>query len=395
MSLSPNTELKSFFKKSERELRGIEHALDQASIVAITDLNGKITYVNDKFCKISQYSHKELIGKDHRIINSGYHDKAFFQDLWDTISKGKVWKGEIRNKAKDGSLYWVDTTIVPSVNEEGKVFQYVAIRNDITLRKKAQSELEVERAKLTHSEKMASLGIMAAGIAHEIGNPLAALRGHLEMLAGELDRPTPDRESLTNRVGRGIRLVDRINKIIRALRTYSTKKGSSEDFKLTSLSDLVDDVLEFCRPRCKRWEIDLRVKGLDKPMLAECRETEIGQVVINVVNNAIDAVKDHDSKEKWIDLSLEDAGATMKISVADSGPGVSEEIKERIMEPFFTTKPVGEGTGLGLSISTAIVKAHTGKLFIEPNSVGNCFVIEIPKRQKLTRSHQIENTSHI
>ncbi len=137
----------------EKMLRDIAYALDQSAIVAITDRTGKIVYVNELFTKIAQYSVEELVGVDHRIINSGFHPSSFFKEIWATIGRGNTWHGEICNKAKDGSFYWVDTTIVPFLNDNGKPYQYISIRYDITKNKESERMIR----DLAYNDQLTSL----------------------------------------------------------------------------------------------------------------------------------------------------------------------------------------------------------------------------------------------
>ena len=198
------TELRQLEEQMTKDIETLAEfkaALDEHAIVAITDARGKITYVNDKFCTISKYAREELIGQDHRIVNSGYHPKAFIRELWQTIASGRVWKGEIKNQAKDGSFYWVDTTIIPFLDEHGKPYQHIAIRADITEQKSGEerilqlnTDLRRHAAQLeaatVHARQMAkraeeanaSKSEFLAGMSHELRTPMNGVLGMLGLL---------------------------------------------------------------------------------------------------------------------------------------------------------------------------------------------------------------------
>jgi len=344
--------------RSAKNLADTKFAIDQAAIVATTDVTGRITYVNDKFCEISKYSRDELLGQDHRIINSGYHSKEFIRDLWQTIANGAIWRGELRNRAKDGSFYWVDTTIVPFLNDRGKPYQYMAIRSDITERKHSEALLR-ERAAL------ARLGEMAAVVAHEVKNPLAGIRGSLQVIGGRMPAESRDRSVLRD-------IVDRLD----------------------SLNNIVDDMLVFARPREPKLApvvLDELLRSTaallkkdpahsvtqldvaDTHVVVRGDAEQLQLVLVNLLLNAAQAT--HNQGHVRVDVATNNG--VCRIAISDNGPGIPKDARERIFEPFFTTKH--RGTGLGLPTAKRVIEQHGGSIEVQcPPTGGTVVTVSLP-----------------
>lgn len=342
-------------------LQQILLAVDATTILAITDAKGTILHVNDKFCEISKFSREELVGENHRIVQSGYHEKSFFVEMWKTISSGKTWNGEIKNRAKDGSHYWVETSIVPFLDDNNKPHRYAAIRKDITDKKNLSEQIAEERAKSINSEKMAALGEMAAGIAHEVGNPLAAMRGRVEMLMAKVGSGNASNNDVSSSAKTILDLIDRTTKIIRGLRAYA-RDASKDPMAIANIYTLVDETLEFSMNRLKENRIELIKEFSNKPLQVICREAEIGQVLVNLINNACDILKE--CEQRKIKVRVYPDAEDVVVEVEDTGPGVPIEVRNSMFNPFFTTKAAGKGTGLGLSISKRIMDSHSGNLHL-------------------------------
>ncbi|MFW7378599.1 MAG: PAS domain S-box protein [Oligoflexus sp.] len=372
--------LKEQFEQTMKLVQDHKKALDSSSIVAITDQRGVITYVNDTFCRISGYSRAELIGNTHQIVNSQTHDKTFFADLWRTIASGQVWKGEIRNRAKNGTYYWVNTTIIPFLDRRnGRPYQYVAIRSDITKQKQMQETLNQERMRSWHAEKMVSLGEMAAGVAHELGNPIASIQAWLDVMESQLLRGVSDLDKFLKTLPKVREDARRIRDIIRGMLTYA-RDGSRDPFHSENISQIIKLVHDYCSYKLRKYQVEWRFECSNPYLEIDCRLSEISQVFVNFILNACDAISD--KEERWIDISVRELeDGLVVIHFMDSGNGISKEHVERIWDPFFTTKPVGSGTGLGLSITRSIIENHNGRVYVDRESPNTKFVVELPKRQ--------------
>ena len=338
-------EMEGKVKSSLKEVHDYKYALDHASIVAITDANGIIRSANENFCLISKYKKEELIGKDHSILNSGHHPKEFFSHLWKTIKRGDVWKGEIKNKAKDGSYYWVQTTIVPFVDEMGKPYQYLAIRNDITERKK-QEEL------LNRQEKLSALGQLAAGVAHEIRNPLTSMKGYTEFLL--LDEKSEDRIEHLEII---LEEIDRVDSIVEEFMMLA--KPQADKMEQKNIGAILKNTVSLFTYELKKKKVKLIWSADDEEVFVYCDENRLRQVFLNLLKNSLEAMPD--GGELSINISVQKNEAV--ISIKDTGCGIPQESLKRIGEPFYTTKE--SGTGLGLMMCFKIIESHNGRLEIE------------------------------
>ncbi len=217
---------------------------------------------------------------------------------------------------------------------------------------------------------------MAGGVAHEINNPLAILQGLLSLLSRATVEPELDRIRIQNLSELGVKTVQRIAGIVKSLRLIS-REGSHDPLERCDLNDLLDSTLDLCRERLKNNGIRLDVELFPEPANVECRTVQISQVLMNLLNNAFDAIEG--VQEPWIKVvvSRDAEQARHRIRVENAGPRISEEVAKRAFDPFFTTKEPGKGTGLGLSISASIVREHDGELYIDPACTHTCFVLEL------------------
>ncbi|AMY08091.1 Sensor protein ZraS [Luteitalea pratensis] len=342
------------------QLGDFKRALDASAIVATTDVKGRITYVNDKFLEISGYSREELLGQDHRIINSAYHSPEFIRDLWRTIANGHVWHGEIRNRAKAGHFYWVDTTIVPFVTEEGKPYQYIAIRADVTARKTAEDSL-------THQAALARVGQMAAVLAHEVRNPLAGIRGAMQVLLGRRKADDPERAVMQEILARTESLNELIDDLLLFARPRPPRPAEVE------LTPLLHDVFATVLQDPAGKGVEFEAVGAPLTVLADADLTRA--TILNLVLNAAQALAGHG---RITVFSTPASGGMIEVQVRDTGPGIPLEIREQVFEPFFTTK--SRGGGLGLPIAQRTVELHGGSLSVHcPPEGGTVFTLTLPR----------------
>lgn len=364
--------------ETERELKSIRAALDQSAIVAITDRTGTIIHVNEKFCEISKYTREELLGKNHRILNSGYHPKEFFIDMWKTIARGQVWEGEIRNRAKDGTFYWVHTTIVPFLDESGRPYQYVSIRFEISRRKIAEERLKIYAAKLERSNR--ELQDFASIAAHDLQEPLRKILTFGDRLKSKCENVLP--EEGRDYLERMMNAAARMRTLIDDLLSYSRVHSGAHSFARVDLNEIVSGVLSDLEVRIEQTGAKIKVDPLPE---VEADASQMRQAFQNVIGNALKFHKPGVPPE--IKIAVRKEEDKWVISIADNGIGFEERFRERIFSIFqrLHGRHEYEGTGVGLAIVRRIIERHGGSITAtsQPGQ-GSTFIIQLPVNHEKT-----------
>jgi PAS domain S-box-containing protein len=362
-------------KRLEQLTLAIEHSAD---LIMITDRDGVILYVNPAFERISGFSKQEVLGARPNILKSGKHSDRFYKELWETILSGEVWRGEITNRKKDGTLFVQESTISPIKDKEsGQVVGFVAVMRDVTEKKQLEEQLR-------KAQKLEAIGTLAAGIAHDFNNILTSIIGHGELCRLHLSDNKEAVENIEQIIQAGLRARDLVKQIL----TYARK--SPEEKRIINVTPLIKETASFMQASLPpSIEIRYSIDTDDDRILAD--SSKIYQVILNLCTNAAQAMKE---KGGVLEITLEKRPPTgtellanpsmcyqdyVVITIRDTGCGIPENLMDRIFDPYFTTREADEGTGLGLAVVQGIVQGHGGFITVESKlEEGSTFRVFIP-----------------
>ncbi|SDJ34470.1 sensor histidine kinase [Salimicrobium halophilum] len=311
-NIQERTKFAPDFYEPLKELLDIKYALDESSIVAVTDQRGRIQYVNRKFCEISKYQPEDLIGEDHRILNSGYHSRAFFKHLWKTIGTGHVWRGEICNRAKDGSIYWVETTIVPFLKEGGKPYQYLAIRNEITERKRFETELKEMTTRLLSVQEEEKRHL-SRELHDGIGQDLYSLLIGVHRLQQEGDNPILEH------------MEEEVSNVIQKVRDMSW------ELRPSTLDEL--GLMPAIRSFLNRYRESYGLQSSLHTTLKTRLEPEVETAIYRIIQEAMTNARKYAGVDK-VDVQVEEELDYIYVAVRDEGTGFDKRTSEKGVGTF-------------------------------------------------------------
>ena len=371
------------------KLEQLKNVLDESSLVALTDKYGTITYVNEMFCKISKYSQEDLIGKNHRILKSGHHPPEFYQGMWNVISQGKVWRGDVKNKAKDGTYYWVKTVIMPLFDNKGSISEYISVRTDITDHKKIQEQLQTSQKIIKHQlYEMKEINFQkdtfVSMIAHELRTPLSPIMMHCEILKNPdiIGKLNPYQSEAVDDIYRNS---DRLEKLVKNLLDVekldmNKMKFELEEFRVDGL--MIDICMDFLTVMSlKRIKLINSVKGR---MTIKSDKMKITQIFSNLIQNAADFVPQGTGR---IEISAQRKGDDIVFCVQDNGLGIPEEKQKNLFKKFYqidtSIRRKHEGTGLGLAVCKGIVDGIGGRIWVNSKKdKGSSFFFSVPRQRE-------------
>ncbi len=378
-------------EKRENLLRLHSNCLEQArEAILITNARGMIEYINEAYSQITGYVKEDLIGKNARVLKSGNQDQQFYKDLWQTISKGKVWSHKLIEKRKDGSQYRANMDITPVKDKAGRIINYVAIHNDL-------SEIEALEDRFFQAQKLESVGVLVGGIAHDFNNILAAIKGNVYLANMNIANQVQVQKKL-NTIDI---LSERAAEMTYQLLTYARK--DRVEMKPIYLNKFIAEAFKLARTHLPE-NIEHACTICDEKLYILGDKKQLQQVLMNLFNNACDAVAGVSKPNIECEITFQDMPLEMQkknpnhaeakvgvIKVRDNGCGISSDAKSNIFEPFFTTKEVGQGTGLGLSMVYGSIQRHEGMIEVESQlGVSTCFSIFLPLTKDFVEKEEAE-----
>ena len=405
------------------KLEQYQSAIENSNIISKTNIDGIITFVNDEFCKISGYTKEELLGQNHNIVRHPDVSTSVFRQMWNAILQKETYKATVKNRAKDGSTFYVNTTVFPILGEDGEIEEFIAIRYDVTesirlnealLRKDQEleqlnatleqrvheqtkelltlnqtlevrviEEVEKNREKdrfLFQQSRLASMGEMIANIAHQWRQPLSELNITLYKMNKLYHKDGSEKDVIfEDSYAHAKKIIAKMSETIEDFRNFFSPNRQSEEFLVSTVAQEAVDIM---RGTLERNEIRVMIE-IKKETLIKGYFNEFSQVLINLINNAIDAFCNKKVKNRliYIEIDTSEEGDAI-IEVSDNAGGIEETIIDKIFEPYFSTKHASAGTGLGLYMSEMIIKnSMLGTILVKNKNDGVCFTIRIPLSQ--------------
>ncbi len=363
-------------ERAEAHMRKLSGALEQAvDSVMITDRDRRIEYVNPAFESLTGYAKADVIGHKTYFLRSGVHDEVFYQDLWQVIGNGGIYRGVMVNRKKDGSIFHEQKTISPLKDMHGQITHFISTGHDITELVKAEELDRQHKAELAHVGRLSILGEMTSGLAHELNQPLCAITTYAQTCLRIIQAGDCKPDDVRYGLEQVVKQAELGGAIFRRLRDFA-RKGDLRQQRI-DLREVILEVASFVRADVQRNQVQL---NLDMPFqlpVVMADPIQIEQVLLNLVRNSIDALSDVDEGQRQITIKAEmHEQHSIKVCISDSGCGCPQEVADRLFEPFFTTKATGLGIGLG--ISQSIIDEHGGRLWLEEGAAQGttfCFVL--------------------